>query len=133
VASFLGYQSAPASHGAAGLITAIAALVAALAGLVPACVSAFDKIRSLKAELVKTNAAIARVAEAPNSPDTIAAVQKLRMPAPERVGEWATHHQSVNAWDMGPKNWERCLFDLGFEGGKKNELKYDAHGRLIYQ
>jgi hypothetical protein len=134
MASFFGEQSAPASQGGiTGLITAITALLTALALAVPAFIHVFEKIRRLKADLTKTNSAIARVAEAPNSPDTIAAVQKLGMPAPERVGEWATKHHAMNAWDMGQKNWERCLFDLGFEGGKKNELKHDENGRLIYQ
>jgi hypothetical protein len=104
MASFLGDQSAPASQGGiAGVIAAIAALLTALAVAVPAFIRVFDKIRRLKAELTKTNAAIARVAEVPNSPDTIAAVQKLGMPAPERVGEWATQHHAMNAWDMGQK------------------------------
>jgi hypothetical protein len=122
---FLGDQSSSGSQGTVGLITAVEALVTALAAFIPALLRAFDKIRRLRAELSKTNAAIARVAQAPNSPYTLAAVQKLRMPAAERVGDWATQHHALNAWDMGPQNWDRCLFDLGCEGGKKNELKYD--------
>ncbi len=33
-----------------------------------------------------------------------------------RVAEWARLNQT-NAFDMGPKNYQRCLYDLGL-GGK---------------
>jgi hypothetical protein len=49
------------------------------------------------------------------------------------VGKWASYHKVANAWDMGPKNWERCLYDLGYPGGVQHELVYESDGKLRYQ
>ena len=50
------------------------------------------------------------------------------------VQNWATSHKAKNPFDMGTRNWQRCLFDLGLEGGVYHELLYDeATGNLQYQ
>ncbi|MEG4800813.1 hypothetical protein QUB63_13815 [Microcoleus sp. ARI1-B5] len=48
-----------------------------------------------------------------------------------RVAEWARLNQT-NAFDMGPKNYQRCLYDLGLDG-KYHELEYNENGTLKYQ
>jgi hypothetical protein len=50
-----------------------------------------------------------------------------------RVIQWASEHKARNAWDMGPRNFERCLFDLSLHGGVYRELTYNADGYLKYQ
>jgi hypothetical protein len=50
-----------------------------------------------------------------------------------RVQDWAAKNKARNAWDMEPRNFERCLFDLGLEGGVDHELLYDEGGYLKYQ
>ncbi|MEG4274997.1 MULTISPECIES: hypothetical protein [unclassified Microcoleus] len=48
-----------------------------------------------------------------------------------KVAERARLNQT-NAFDMGPKNYQRCLYDLGL-GGKYHELEYNENGSLKYQ
>ena len=48
-----------------------------------------------------------------------------------KVAEWARLNQT-NAFDMGTKNYQRCLHDLGL-GGKYHELEYNENGSLKYQ
>ena len=48
-----------------------------------------------------------------------------------RVAAWANRN-GVNPFDMGPKNYQRCLYDLGL-GGVNHELKYDKKGKLKYR
>jgi hypothetical protein len=48
------------------------------------------------------------------------------------VGTWAAYHSVPNPFDMGPKNFLRCLFDLGVPGGRRYELEY-KDDKLIYQ
>ena len=50
-----------------------------------------------------------------------------------RVKLWADLQGAINPYDLGPKNWERCLYDLGLPGGRKHTLEYDKSGRLKYQ
>lgn len=50
-----------------------------------------------------------------------------------RVLEWCSKHGVSNPFDMGPKNWERCLFDLGDVTGVNHDLEYDANDTLVYQ
>jgi hypothetical protein len=57
----------------------------------------------------------------------------LAKPNPLTVYEWAKNHKVPNAFDMGPLNWERCLYDLGHPGGKFHELEYDQQGKLKYK
>lgn len=49
------------------------------------------------------------------------------------VLKWAKEHNVPDPYNMGPKNFEKCLFDLEIEGGKNNELKYDKNNMLIYR
>lgn len=49
-----------------------------------------------------------------------------------RVKHWAEHQGAANPYDLGPKNWERCLYDLGLSGGRKHTLEYNR-GRLKYK
>lgn len=49
----------------------------------------------------------------------------------QKVAEWARLN-NTNAFDMGPKNYQRCLHDLGM-GGKYHELEYNEDGSLKYQ
>lgn len=48
-----------------------------------------------------------------------------------RIADWARLN-GVNPFDMGPKNYQRCLYDLGL-GGVKHELEYDGQGKLKYK
>ncbi|KYC41042.1 hypothetical protein WA1_23275 [Scytonema hofmannii PCC 7110] len=48
-----------------------------------------------------------------------------------RIAEWAKLNR-VNPFDMGSKNYQRCLYDLGL-GGKYHELEYNEDGSLKYQ
>lgn len=48
-----------------------------------------------------------------------------------KVAEWARLNRT-NPFDMGPKNYQRCLHDLGL-GGKYYELEYNEDGSLKYQ
>ena len=50
-----------------------------------------------------------------------------------RVAQWASEHRARDPWNMGPKNFEHCLFDLGLRGGINRELAYDGDGWLTYQ
>jgi len=54
-------------------------------------------------------------------------------PRQSLVLKWASDHRAQNAYHMGPKNWERCLHDLGYPGGVRHELVYEADGTLKYQ
>jgi len=56
----------------------------------------------------------------------------LKKPDPKLVIKWANDHKAEDPWDMGPRNWERCLFDLGYPGGIKHELVLE-NGKLKYQ
>jgi len=49
------------------------------------------------------------------------------------VIKWAREHKAQNAWDMGTKNWERCLYDLGYPEGKLHRLEFNNDGTLKYQ
>jgi hypothetical protein len=49
------------------------------------------------------------------------------------VVAWASQKKARNAWDMGPKNYLRCLYDLGIPGGKRFELIFEQDGSLKYQ
>ena len=50
-----------------------------------------------------------------------------------RVQDWAAQHNAQNPFDMGPRNFQRCLFDLGLEGGVEHEIAYNDDGTLKYQ
>ena len=50
-----------------------------------------------------------------------------------RVRDWAASHNAKDAYNMGPRNFQRCLFDLGLEGGVYHELSHDAENNLQYQ
>jgi len=49
----------------------------------------------------------------------------------QKIAEWARLNR-INAFDMGPKNYQRCLWDLKL-GGKYHELEYNDDGTLMYQ
>ena len=53
------------------------------------------------------------------------------MTAQLKVNEWARLNR-INPFDMGPKNYQRCLHDLGM-GGKYHELEFNEDGSLKYQ
>jgi hypothetical protein len=50
-----------------------------------------------------------------------------------RVRGWAAQHNAQNPFDMGPRNFQRCLFDLGLEGGVEHELSFNDDGTLKHQ
>jgi len=50
-----------------------------------------------------------------------------------RVQDWAANHNAKDPYNMGPRNFERCLFDLDLEGGVEHELRRDGAGNLEYQ
>jgi hypothetical protein len=47
------------------------------------------------------------------------------------VIEWAKSHYAEDPYDMGPRNYQKCLYDIGL-GGEDRELEYE-NGRLKYQ
>jgi hypothetical protein len=48
-----------------------------------------------------------------------------------KIAEWGRLNRT-NPFDMGAKNYQRCLHDLGL-GGKYHELEYNEDGSLRYQ
>jgi len=48
-----------------------------------------------------------------------------------KIAEWAKLNKT-NPFDMGPKNYQRCLHDLKL-GGKYHQLEYNEDGSLKYQ
>jgi hypothetical protein len=88
------------------------------------------RVERLRTELQKTNFVVGGLTESSPRPEVVEAAKTLLRPPGELVEEWAEKH-GVNPWDMGPKNWERCVFDLGY-GGRKNELVWE-NGKLKYQ
>ena len=48
----------------------------------------------------------------------------------QKVAEWAKVNR-IDPFDMGPKNYQRCLYDLRL-GGKYHELEYNKDGSLKY-
>jgi hypothetical protein len=46
----------------------------------------------------------------------------------EAVVAWAIENKAQNAWNLGPKNFLRCLYDLGIPGGKRFELEREQDG-----
>jgi hypothetical protein len=91
----------------------------------------FDSVQSLQAELQKTNVVVGGLTEGSNRPEIVEAARKLLKPPWQLVADWAQKHGADNPWDLGPRNWERCLFDLGY-GGRPNELAME-NGKLKYQ
>lgn len=49
-----------------------------------------------------------------------------------RVKEWSDANGVRKPFDMGPQNYQRCLYDLGL-GGKYYELEYTEDGSLKYK
>lgn len=130
----------PSDAGGTGtsFITALTALISALAALIAAVTALVktyrttrtvnkigDGLINAKATLAQQNQQLPRQ----TPPDSTEYVK----PDPALVGRWASEHRVANAWDMGPKNWERCLHDLGYPGGVRHELVYEANGTLHYQ
>ena len=48
----------------------------------------------------------------------------------QKVAEWARVNR-IDPFDMGLKNYQRCLYDLRL-GGKYHELEYNEDGSLKY-
>jgi hypothetical protein len=48
-----------------------------------------------------------------------------------KIAEWGRLNKT-NPFDMGAKNYQRCLHDLGL-GGKYHELEYNEDESLKYQ
>ena len=132
--------------GANTIVVALTASCAALAGLFAAVVLMLKNFAEMNGELGRlqrrfqeaasgakqTNLAVALLSRDIASADTAEAVKGLDKPDPALVFRWAEEHHATNAWDMGPRNWERCLHDLGY-GGFAHELVYNADGTLQYQ
>ena len=49
----------------------------------------------------------------------------------QKIAEWARLN-NTNPFDMGAKNYQRCLHDLKM-GGKYHELEFNEDGSLKYQ
>jgi hypothetical protein len=113
--------------------TDIAALVGRIGSMKVGSVEwVFQKVEQIQAELQKTNLVVGGLSENPNNPKALEAAKTLMRPDGALVIAWARDHGADNAWDMGPKNWERCLFDLGHPGGIRHELIMEG-GKLKYQ
>jgi TIR domain len=48
-----------------------------------------------------------------------------------KVIDWADLHHAENPYDMGPRNYQKCLYDIGL-GGEDYRLEYE-NGRLKRQ
>ena len=48
-----------------------------------------------------------------------------------KIAEWAKLNKT-NPFDMGPKNYQRCLYDFKL-CGKYHQLDYNEDGSLKYQ
>jgi len=59
-------------------------------------------------------------------------LEKINKITNEDVFKWAQEHVVNNPFDMGPKNWQRCLYDLG-AGGENYPLEWEESGYLKYQ
>jgi hypothetical protein len=125
------------------VVVALTALVVAIAGLLAALKKARDAINSIKgakeeltsvrAGLQQTNLVVGQLSSQSPNADVAAAGKTLPKPDGALVIRWAQQHNAPNAWDMGPKNWERCLYDLGYPGGKAHQLEFNNDGTLKYQ
>jgi len=113
---------------ATAFVLALTAFVAAIARLAKSANEAWAEINKLKQGILSANAALTQINQ--RSPDSNTAHVK---PDPLLVYKWAQEHRAINPYDMGPNNWERCLYDLGYPGGKANELLSDSNGNLKYQ
>lgn len=51
----------------------------------------------------------------------------------EAVVAWARENKAQNAWNLGSKNFLRCLYDLGIPGGKRFDLEKEQDGSLKNQ
>jgi hypothetical protein len=126
-------NSSDAVTWATGLVSSLVTLVGALTLLVVALTKFNKKLQALQASLQRTNLAVFEVARNPGTKGATDAAEALPKPDPAKVGEWARQHRARNAWDMGPKNWERCLYDLGYPGGKYHPIRHGNNGDLEYQ
>ncbi len=118
------------------VVVALTALIGALAALVTAwgkLLKALIEIKKLQAELGKTNSVVRELGAASGNPQIVNAARALPIPDGGAVMRWANEHRVTNPWDMGPKNWERCLFDLGYPGGRSHQLVFNEDGTLKYQ
>jgi hypothetical protein len=59
------------------------------------------------------------------------AFKVLRPPEP-LVLQWAKQNRAKNPYDMGPKNYEKCSYDLGYPGWNYPLIR-DEDGTLRYQ
>jgi hypothetical protein len=122
------------------IVVALTALVAAVGGLVAAFTKARDTIKKAKEEITsvqavlqQTNLVVGQLSKDSPNAEVAAAGQGLPKPDEALVMQWAQQHKAQNAWDMGLKNWERCLYDLGYPGGKPHQLEFNNDGTLKYQ
>jgi hypothetical protein len=90
-----------------------------------------ERVMNLETDLQKTNLVVVEGLSKSSNPQIVEAASKLRKPPGDLVADWAQKHGADNPWDLGPRNWERCLWDLGY-GGKPNELVTE-NGKLKYQ
>ncbi len=114
------------------LITGIFALVTAIAKLLKTVFS----IRNLRRDQHKIGAdqqRIGLILSDPDDPQALEARAKLGKPDPSPVKKWAVRNLADNPYNMGPKKWERCLYDLGYVDGVKHELAFESDGKLRYQ
>ena len=51
----------------------------------------------------------------------------------EAVVAWARENKAQNAWNLGPKTFLRCLYDIRIPGGKRFELEFEQDGSLKNQ
>ena len=121
-------------------VMALAALVVAVGGLVAAFTKARDTIKKAKEEITsvqaglqQTNLIVGQLSEDSPNAAVAAAGKTLQKPDGALVIRWAQQHKAQNAWDMGLRNWERCLYDLGYPGGKPHQLEFNNDGTLKYQ
>ncbi len=102
--------------------------VAAIKKLIKSANEVWEEINKLKQGVLSANAALTLISQ--QSPEASISYVK---PDPALVFRWAQEHRAQNPYDLGPKNWERCLYDLGYLGGRANELRFEANGSLAYQ
>lgn len=113
---------------ATGVCVTISAFVAALVVLFQGLLKLKDTVKQVGDAILhqKQKEAIERNPEAPPANGEL----KKGKPKGQDVADWAKE-RNLNPYEMGPKNWEQCLWDLKCEGG--HNYDFPRTGSLPYQ
>jgi hypothetical protein len=88
-------------------------------------------VKKIEQGVPSTNHAVSQIGR-PSTGDQALVDGPAFKPDPALVIKWAQQNGADNPWDLGPKNWERCLFDSQYPGGVRHELTPESNGKLRY-